>query len=497
MSIGHNDIGQYLVEGTPAVEVGNISADPAFVDAAGGDFHLAAESPCIDSGDSSAPGLPATDFEGDARVLGDAADIGVDEFSVTGPAYAISGQVLESSAGLAGIRVQMSGDRAAERTTDASGFYRFPWLPPGHYLLTPGDPFYGFTPTQRAVTIVASNVGGQNFAALLVDSDGDGFPDRSDNCPAVPNPDQLDADADGYGDPCDVPGSISGQVTSATTGLPVGGATVQASGFWSALTGPTGDYNITGLANGDYQVYAFASDYLGQYRPNSVPVRPGQDTAAVDFALVPDTDGDGIGDPGDNCPGAINYDQSDLDADGSGDPCDGDLDGDGVPNATDNCVRDTNPGQEDADSDGYGDACTAVHCVATSVEFNTVLATATTNGVNDVVQLVKGVYSLSGNGGSGFSYLSFEPYGLLLQGGYAPGCATRSIDPASTAIDGEASGTVLSLTSLGQFPLADLLVEGLTIRNGASYGDAGLTLTIGKGGPSCARPSWRGTAPIR
>ena len=296
VSIGHNDIGQALVEGTPAVEAGNISADPVFVDAAGGDFHLAAESPCIDSGDASAPGLPAMDFEGDARVLGAAADIGTDEFGVTGPAYAISGQVLESGAGLAGIRVQMSGGRTADRVTDASGFYRFPWLPPGDYVLTPGDPFYGFTPTQRAVTIVASDAGDQNFAALLVDSDGDGLPDRVDNCAAVPNPDQLDSDADGYGDPCDVPGSISGRVTSATTGLPVGGATVQASGSWSALTGPTGEYDITGLANGDYWVYAFATRYLAQYLPNPIPVIPGQDTAAVDFALfrTPTATGSGI-----------------------------------------------------------------------------------------------------------------------------------------------------------------------------------------------------------
>jgi len=47
---------------------GNISADPLFADAAGGDLHLTAGSPSIDAGDNTAPDLPATDFDGGPRI---------------------------------------------------------------------------------------------------------------------------------------------------------------------------------------------------------------------------------------------------------------------------------------------------------------------------------------------------------------------------------------------------------------------------------------------
>jgi hypothetical protein len=59
-TVAHSDIGTGDTSGT-----GNISADPRFVDAANGDYHLGVGSPCIDKGTSV--GAPATDIEGTPR----------------------------------------------------------------------------------------------------------------------------------------------------------------------------------------------------------------------------------------------------------------------------------------------------------------------------------------------------------------------------------------------------------------------------------------------
>jgi len=58
----------------------NIDLDPLFV--GGGNYHLQPGSPCIDAGLNTPPGgLPATDFEGDDRIINDTVDIGADEYS--------------------------------------------------------------------------------------------------------------------------------------------------------------------------------------------------------------------------------------------------------------------------------------------------------------------------------------------------------------------------------------------------------------------------------
>ena len=83
--------------------------------------------------------------------------------------------------------------------------------------------------------------------------------------------------------------------------------------------------------------------------------------------LPPDSDGDDVGDPDDNCIEVSNADQADVDEDGIGDLCDvcpgvsdpGQADGDhdGAGDACDNCLDLANEGQADLDEDEVGDSC--------------------------------------------------------------------------------------------------------------------------------------------
>jgi len=81
----------YVESGSPTVTysdvkggwagTGNIDSDPLFVDAALLDCHLTVNSPCKDSGDSSAvPPTLLNDFEGDSRIADGNVDMGCDEF---------------------------------------------------------------------------------------------------------------------------------------------------------------------------------------------------------------------------------------------------------------------------------------------------------------------------------------------------------------------------------------------------------------------------------
>jgi hypothetical protein len=81
-----NNAGLYSSEGGPLTlpalnalgsNGGNIQGNPLYANAIGGDFHLLAGSPAINTGLLS--GAPSVDFDSDARPLGGAVDIGFDE----------------------------------------------------------------------------------------------------------------------------------------------------------------------------------------------------------------------------------------------------------------------------------------------------------------------------------------------------------------------------------------------------------------------------------
>jgi hypothetical protein len=159
-----------------------------------------------------------------------------------------------------------------------------------------------------AVTISYLNPDPNSYDFLLggmgilspVDSDGDGVPDDWDNCPDEWNPDQADLDGDGIGDSCDP--DADGDGYEATTA----------------------DCDDT-----DPNVHPGADEICGDGID--------QDCDGYDMLCVIDSDGDGIPDSEDTCPGTPNPDQADADGDGIGDVCDLDADGDTYTSADGDC----------------------------------------------------------------------------------------------------------------------------------------------------------------
>ena len=165
------------------------------------------------------------------------------------------------------------------------------------------------------------------YNEILSDSDTDGVPDVSDNCPTISNPNQEDSDADGRGNACD--------------NCPTVANTNQADGDSDGV-GNACD-NCPSTCNS--QQLDADHDGIGDVCDPTPGCGGCGQPACEQQCSSGDSDGDGIPDASDNCPTVPNPGQEDT------------TDGDGVGNACDNCPTVSNPNQADTDSDGFGDAC--------------------------------------------------------------------------------------------------------------------------------------------
>jgi hypothetical protein len=122
---------------------------------------------------------------------------------------------------------------------------------------------------------------------------------------------------------------------------------------------------VTGdpLTRGPFTVTADLSAFAGQtVRLRFVVVdtlfffQAGVDDVKVNSTTA-DSDGDGVLDTADNCPGVSNAGQANNDGDSQGDACDADDDNDTVADGGDNCQFVSNADQANNDGDSQGDAC--------------------------------------------------------------------------------------------------------------------------------------------
>jgi hypothetical protein len=155
------------------------------------------------------------------------------------------------------------------------------------------------------------------------DGDGDEACDEDDNCPYIPNGDQLDTDQNAIGDACQCGDVNRDGLTNITDVLMIARGQVHSGSEGERF----GDVNNDASCN--------LSDALIIARGQQGSLHEDQHCPAY-HGLCADTDGDGVCNENDNCPNVPNADQLDTDESGVGDACQcGDVNGDGLTNLTD------------------------------------------------------------------------------------------------------------------------------------------------------------------
>ena len=111
----------------------------------------------------------------------------------------------------------------------------------------------------------------------------------------------------------------------------------------------------------------------------------------------------------------------------------------------------------------------AVFCVSTPEELQTALRTAGSNGEDDIIQVVQGIYKTPGRM---FEYFTQENFDLVILGGYNATCSDRVLDPSNTVLDGQHSNRVMRILP-GNNTSGMLHFQGFTVQNGLANDDSG------------------------
>jgi predicted outer membrane repeat protein len=106
----------------------------------------------------------------------------------------------------------------------------------------------------------------------------------------------------------------------------------------------------------------------------------------------------------------------------------------------------------------------AEFCVSDAAGLQAALTQAASNDEDDTIRIQQGTYV--GN----FVYASYEANALTIEGGYTSGCASRTIDPANTVLDGNQTGNVLVISTDKATPAR---IGGVTLQNGVASNGCG------------------------
>lgn len=213
----------------------------------------------------------------------------------------------------------------------------------GESPVVPRAPALWGSPLPTSISVGSTFGAEVTVDGLCQDDDEDGIDDHVDNCPLVPNFDQVNTDeGDQDGD--------GREGEDATDGLDNDGDT-------RVDEDPPGDPEGDACDDDDDNDTVADGDDNCPLVPNAG--QTDSDGDGVGDACDDDNDNDTIPDSNDNCPLVPNADQTNSDSDGLGDACDDDDDNDSIPDSDDNCPLDPNADQTDSDGDGLGDACDA------------------------------------------------------------------------------------------------------------------------------------------